>query len=86
MHRLDEDLDLLAWLGVDAYRFSFSWPRVLPDGVGAISSSGMDFYERLVDGLLERNIKPVATMFVANSFGFAAGSRSPASCSRMKRS
>ena len=63
VHRLDEDLDLLAWLGVDAYRFSFSWPRVLPDGVGAISSSGMDFYERLVDGLLERNIKPVATMF-----------------------
>lgn len=63
VHRLDEDLDLLGWLGVDAYRFSFSWPRILPAGSGAVSPAGLDFYDRLVDGLLERGIRPVATLF-----------------------
>lgn len=63
VHRLEEDLDLLAWLGVDAYRFSFSWPRILPEGSGAVSASGVAFYDRLVDGLLERGIRPVATLF-----------------------
>lgn len=60
--RLEEDLDLLAWLGVDAYRFSLSWPRVMPGG-GAVSPSGIGFYDRLVDGLLARGIRPVATLF-----------------------
>ncbi len=63
VHRLEEDLDRLAWLGVDAYRFSVSWPRVMPDGSGAVSPSGLDFYDRLVDGLLARGITPVATLF-----------------------
>jgi beta-glucosidase len=63
VHRLDEDLDRLAWLGVDAYRFSVSWPRVIPGGTGAVSATGLDFYDRLVDGLLERGITPVATLF-----------------------
>jgi beta-glucosidase len=63
VHRLEEDLDRLAWLGVDAYRFSVSWPRVLPSGAGEVSTSGLDFYDRLVDGLLARDIKPVATLF-----------------------
>lgn len=63
VHRLDEDLDLLAWLGVDAYRFSISWPRVMPDGVGELSAEGLAFYDRLVDGLIARGIKPVATLF-----------------------
>jgi beta-glucosidase len=63
VHRLDEDLDLLDWLGVDAYRFSFSWPRVMPTGSGALSATGLDFYDRLIDGLLERGIRPVATLF-----------------------
>ena len=63
VHRLEEDLDRLAWLGVDAYRFSVSWPRVMPDGSGAVSLSGLDFYDRLVDGLLARGITPVATLF-----------------------
>ena len=63
VHRLEEDLDLLAWLGVDAYRFSFSWPRIMPDGTGEVSASGLDFYDRLVDGLLARGIRPVATLF-----------------------
>lgn len=62
-HRLDEDLDLLAWLGVDAYRFSIAWPRVLPNGRGAVNAKGLDFYERLVDGLLARGIAPCATLY-----------------------
>ena len=63
VNRLEEDLDLLAWLGVDTYRFSISWPRVLPTGSGELSTAGLDFYDRLVDGLIARKIKPVATLF-----------------------
>ena len=60
--RLDTDLDLIANLGVDAYRFSVSWPRVRPTGAGAWNAKGMDFYERLLDGLLARGIKPYMTL------------------------
>src|SRR5262249_23544976 len=63
VRRLEEDLDLLARLGVDAYRFSVSWPRVLPGGTGAPSAAGLGFYDRLVDGLLARGIRPVATLY-----------------------
>jgi beta-glucosidase len=62
-HRLESDLDLLADLGVNAYRFSISWPRVQPLGSGAVNSNGLAFYERLVDGLLERGIQPYATLY-----------------------
>jgi len=62
VNRLDQDLDILANLGVDAYRFSVSWPRVIP-GHKTPSVSGIDFYSRLIDGLLERNIKPVLTAY-----------------------
>ena len=62
-HRYDADLDLIASLGVDAYRFSVSWPRVQPLGHGAWNEAGLDFYERLVDGMLQRGIKPNATLF-----------------------
>ncbi|HET9931730.1 MAG TPA: GH1 family beta-glucosidase [Polyangiaceae bacterium] len=62
-HRLDEDLELLGWLGVDAYRFSIAWPRVLPNGRGAVNERGLDFYERLVDGLLARGIAPCVTLY-----------------------
>ena len=61
-HRWAQDLDLVAGLGVDAYRFSVSWPRVRPTGAGAWNHRGLDFYERLVDGLLERGIKPYLTL------------------------
>jgi beta-glucosidase len=61
-HRLEADLDLMAQLGLQAYRFSVAWPRVQPDG-DAINQAGLDFYERLVDGLLARGIKPVATLY-----------------------
>ncbi|HET9958664.1 MAG TPA: GH1 family beta-glucosidase [Polyangiaceae bacterium] len=62
-HLLEQDLELLGWLGVDAYRFSIAWPRVLPNGRGQINSAGLDFYERLVDGLLARGIAPCATLY-----------------------
>jgi beta-glucosidase len=61
-HRLEADLDLIAGLGVDAYRFSVSWPRVQPDGRGAFNEAGLAFYERLVDGLLARGIRPYLTL------------------------
>jgi beta-glucosidase len=61
-HRWSDDLDLIASLGVNAYRFSVSWPRVRPDGEGAWNAKGLDFYERLVDGLLARGIKPYLTL------------------------
>ena len=62
-HRLESDLDLIAELGVTAYRFSISWPRVQPLGSGAVNAAGLAFYERLVDGLLARNILPYATLY-----------------------
>ena len=60
-HRWPEDLDLLAALGVDAYRFSLGWPRLFPDGV-RFNPRGLAFYDRLVDGLVARGIKPVVTL------------------------
>ncbi len=61
-HRFEQDLDLIQDLGVDAYRFSVSWSRVQPDGSGAWNPQGLAFYERLVDGLLARGIKPYLTL------------------------
>ena len=62
-NRLDADLDLMAALGVEAYRFSIAWPRILPDGTGAINAKGFDFYDRLLDGLKARGIKAFATLY-----------------------
>lgn len=62
-HRLESDLDLIADLGVGAYRFSISWPRIQPTGDGAVCEMGLDFYSRLVDGLLKRGIEPYATLY-----------------------
>jgi beta-glucosidase len=62
-HRWREDLDLMAALGIESYRFSISWPRVQPDGRGALNPSGVDFYRRLCEGLRERGIEPVATLY-----------------------
>jgi beta-glucosidase len=62
-HRFGEDVDLIAGLGVDAYRFSIAWPRVQPDGRGAVNPAGIAFYDRLVDALLARDIDPVVTLF-----------------------
>lgn len=62
-HRLDEDLDLLQGGNFDVYRFSTSWARVLPEGRGTVNAAGLDFYDRLVDGLLARGLKPAATLY-----------------------
>jgi beta-glucosidase len=62
-HRWPTDLALMRELGLRAYRFSISWPRVLPRGVGATDARGLDFYDRLVDGLLAHGIVPMATLY-----------------------
>ncbi|MGH8950359.1 MAG: GH1 family beta-glucosidase [Acidimicrobiia bacterium] len=62
-HRWEEDLDLLAGLGVSSYRFSVSWPRVIPDGDGRVNQAGLDFYRRLVAGLRARDIAPFVTLY-----------------------
>jgi beta-glucosidase len=62
-HRYEEDLDLMKWLGVDAYHFSIAWPRVIPTAKGALNKTGLDFYDRLIDGALERGITPWPTLY-----------------------
>jgi beta-glucosidase len=62
-HRYEQDVDLMASLGVDAYRFSVAWPRVQPTGSGAVNAEGLAFYDRLVDTLLARGITPWATLY-----------------------
>jgi beta-glucosidase len=62
-HRYKEDVALMAELGLDAYRFSVSWPRIIPAGTGAINERGLDFYDRLVDELLLKEITPHVTLY-----------------------
>ncbi len=62
-HRYPDDVKLMTELGLDAFRFSIAWPRILPRGRGAVNEKGLDFYDRLVDTLLEQGIEPFATLF-----------------------
>jgi beta-glucosidase len=62
-HRYEQDVALMADLGVDAYRFSIAWPRLQPTGSGPVNQAGVDFYSRLVDTLMERGITPWATLY-----------------------
>ena len=62
-YRYPEDIALLQRLGVGAYRFSLSWPRIQPDGRGGVNPKGIDYYNRLIDGLLEKGITPVVTLY-----------------------
>lgn len=62
-HRWKEDIDLMKELGLKAYRFSISWPRVIPQGKGSVNQEGLAFYDRLVDGLLEAGIQPFVTLY-----------------------
>ena len=62
-HRWREDIELMARLGVGAYRFSIAWPRIQPTGRGAANPAGLDFYERLTDALLAHGITPVPTLY-----------------------
>jgi beta-glucosidase len=61
--RFAEDVQLMRDLGIQAYRFSVSWPRVMPVGIGRLNRAGIDFYSRLVDTLLEHEIQPVVTLY-----------------------
>ena len=58
-----KDIGLMKKLGLKAYRFSISWPRILPAGRGKVNQKGVDFYSRLVDGLLNANIQPFVTLY-----------------------
>ncbi|TFG62793.1 MAG: glycosyl hydrolase family protein, partial [Spirochaetales bacterium] len=73
-NRYEEDIAIMADLGIDSYRFSLAWPRIVPEK-GRINQKGLDFYSRLTDGLLKRGIRPLATLFHwdAPSWLFAAG-------------
>lgn len=62
-NRYKEDVKLISELGVDSYRFSTSWSRVLPDGTGKVNKKGLDFYDELVDELLKYNVKPMLTLY-----------------------
>ena len=62
-HRWKEDIALMQRMGLKAYRFSVAWPRLLPAGTGAVNAKGVDFYNRLIDGLLEAGIEPYMTLF-----------------------
>lgn len=62
-HLYAEDVQLMKEIGLQAYRFSLSWPRILPEGKGAVNQKGLDFYNRLIDELLNANIRPYVTLF-----------------------
>ena len=61
-HRIEEDIDIMKELSMNAYRFSLSWPRIMPEGNGKVNEKGLDFYDRMVDSLLERGITPYITL------------------------
>jgi beta-glucosidase len=62
-HRYKEDIVLMSQLGLESYRFSVSWPRILPEGRGKVNEKGLDFYEQLVDTLLQHQIQPALTLY-----------------------
>lgn len=62
-HLWNADLDLIQSLGVDAYRFSFAWPRIIPTGTGTVNEKGIAFYDKLIDGCLERGLQTFATLY-----------------------
>ncbi len=62
-HRWQNDVEIMKAMGLKSYRFSVSWPRVLPQGQGKANEAGLAFYDRLVDALLEAGIKPFVTLY-----------------------
>ena len=62
-HRYKEDVQLMKTMGLNAYRLSISWPRILPNGIGEVNEEGLDFYDRLIDELLANGITPYITLF-----------------------
>ena len=62
-HRYEEDLDIMQWMGLSAYRFSISWTGVIPNGIGEVNEEGINFYNSIIDGLLSRGITPFITLY-----------------------
>ena len=62
-NRFEEDIQIMKDLGIQSYRFSLAWPRIMPQGTGEVNQEGIDFYNRLIDGLLEAGIQPTATLY-----------------------
>ena len=62
-HRYEEDVELMKEMGLQTYRFSLSWPRILPDGIGRINQKGVEFYNNLIDKLISANIEPIITLY-----------------------
>lgn len=62
-HRYEEDIEIMKSIGLKAYRFSLAWPKILPDGTGAVNEAGLDFYDRLVDALIKSGIEPWITLY-----------------------
>lgn len=62
-HRWKEDIAIMALLGIQAYRFSVAWPRIMPEGRGPVNSAGLDFYDHLIDELLKHRIQPMITLY-----------------------
>ncbi len=62
-HRYLEDVEIMRTLGMKAYRFSIGWPRILPEGDSAVNEAGLDFYDRVVDAVLDAGIVPLATLY-----------------------
>ncbi|XP_031256313.1 putative beta-glucosidase 41 [Pistacia vera] len=62
-HRFKSDIDLMKDLGIDAYRFSISWPRIFPNGTGEPNQEGINYYNNLIDALLEKGIQPYVTLY-----------------------
>jgi len=62
-HRFEEDIQIMKDLGVKSYRFSLAWPRIIPNGTGDVNQEGIDFYNRLINGLLDAGIQPTATLY-----------------------
>ncbi len=62
-HRFEEDLDIMQYMGIKVYRFSISWPRILPEGTGVVSGAGLAYYEKVIDGCISRGIEPWITLY-----------------------
>lgn len=62
-HLLNEDFGVMTELGLQSYRFSVNWARIIPDGTGKVNEKGIEFYNKLIDGLIKRGIKPCMTLY-----------------------
>ena len=82
-HRYKEDVSLMKQIGLNAYRLSISWPRVIPEGTGTPNPKGLEFYDKLIDELLAAGISPYITFFHWDSFAIKDGSKPFARASKI---